>query len=83
MMVIKMKDELDVGGEGKHRPLRILALTFLKEAAWNMREKVEKLLQGKEIHVKTFHSYCAELIKDHADRCKVPEECGYGLYCGD
>ncbi|MDP3106043.1 MAG: ATP-dependent helicase, partial [Candidatus Methanoperedens sp.] len=37
-----------------------------------MREKVEKLLQGKEIHVKTFHSFCAELIKDHADRCKVP-----------
>jgi DNA helicase-2/ATP-dependent DNA helicase PcrA len=35
-----------------------------------MCEKVEKLLQRKEIHVKTFHSFCAELIKDHADRCK-------------
>jgi len=22
--------------------------------------------------VKTFHPFCAELIKDHADRCKVP-----------
>src|SRR3972149_5529338 len=53
-------------------PSQILALTFSKEAARNMREKVEKLLQGKEIHVKTFHSFCAELIKDHADRCKVP-----------
>ncbi len=52
-------------------PSRILALTFSKEAARNMREKVEKLLQGKEIHVKTFHSFCAELIKDHYDRCKV------------
>lgn len=50
----------------------ILALTFSKEAARNMREKVEKLLQGKEVIVKTFHSFCAELIKDHADRCKVP-----------
>ncbi|MCZ7372242.1 MAG: ATP-dependent DNA helicase [Candidatus Methanoperedens sp.] len=53
-------------------PSRILALTFSKEAARNMREKVEKLLQGKEVIVKTFHSFCAELIKDHADRCKVP-----------
>jgi len=53
-------------------PSHILALTFSKEAARHMREKVEKLLQGKEIHVKTFHSFCAELIKDHADRCKVP-----------
>jgi len=36
-----------------------LALTFSKEAARNMRRKVEKLLQGKEINVKTFHSFCA------------------------
>jgi ATP-dependent exoDNAse (exonuclease V) beta subunit len=34
--------------------------------------KVEKLLQGKEVIVKTFHSFCSELIKDYADRCKVP-----------
>ena len=53
-------------------PSQILALTFSKEAARNMREKVEKLLQGKEIHIKTFHSFCAELIKDHAEKCKVP-----------
>jgi len=53
-------------------PSQILALTFSKEAARNMREKVEKLLQGKEVIVKTFHSFCAELIKDHADKCKVP-----------
>jgi superfamily I DNA/RNA helicase len=30
-------------------PSHILALTFSKEADRNMREKVEKLLQGKEI----------------------------------
>ena len=41
----------------------ILALTFSKEAARNMREKVEKLLQGKEVIVKTFHSFCAELSR--------------------
>jgi DNA helicase II / ATP-dependent DNA helicase PcrA len=53
-------------------PSQVLALTFSKEAARNMREKVEELLKGKEVIVKTFHSFCAELIKDHADRCKVP-----------
>ncbi|MFA4958025.1 MAG: UvrD-helicase domain-containing protein [Candidatus Methanoperedens sp.] len=45
---------------------------FQKKQQGNMREKVGKLLQGKEVIVKTFHSFCAELIKDHADRCKVP-----------
>ena len=37
-------------------PSQILALTFSKGAARNMREKVEKLLQGKEMIVKTFHT---------------------------
>jgi DNA helicase-2/ATP-dependent DNA helicase PcrA len=53
-------------------PSQILALTFSKEAAKNVHEQVEKLLQGKEVIIKTFHSFCAELIKDHAERCKVP-----------
>jgi len=53
-------------------PSHILALTFSKEAARNMREKVEKLLPGKEVMIKTFHSFCAELIKNHAGKCKVP-----------
>ncbi len=38
-------------------PSHIIALTFSKEAARNMREKVEKLLKGKEVIVKTFHSF--------------------------
>ncbi len=53
-------------------PSHILALTFSREAARNMREKIEKLLQGKEVYVRTFHSFCAELIRDNADRCRVP-----------
>jgi len=35
-------------------PSQILALTFSKEAARNMREKVEKLLQRKEVIVPLF-----------------------------
>ena len=57
-------------------PSQILALTFSKEAARHMREKVEKLLQGKEIHIKTFHSFCAELIDEI-----FLEECHYKLIC--
>jgi DNA helicase-2/ATP-dependent DNA helicase PcrA len=61
----------------KYLPLRILTLPSPKKPQRNMREKVEKLLQRKEVIVKTFHSFCAELIKDHADRCKVPGESRY------
>ena len=46
-------------------PSYILALTFSKEAARNIHEKVDKHLQGKEIRVKTIHSLCSELIKDN------------------
>ncbi len=42
-----------------------------------MREKVEKLLQGKEIHVKTFHSFCAELIKVMLTDAKFPATSRY------
>ena len=37
-------------------PSHILALTSSKEATRNMRENVEKLLQGKKDIVKTFHT---------------------------
>ena len=43
---------------------RILEFTFSKEAARIMCEKVDKLFQGKEVIFKTFHSFCAELIRD-------------------
>lgn len=42
-------------------PSQIHAPTFSKETASNMGEKVEKLLQGKEVIIKTFHSFCVEL----------------------
>jgi superfamily I DNA/RNA helicase len=57
-------------------PVQILALTFSKESARNMREKVEKLLQGKEIHVKTFHSFCVE--RAYGD-CILPDHLVLGI----
>ena len=43
------------GRKGKHRPL--LALTFSKEAARNIREKVEKLLQGNDRYDSNFATF--------------------------
>jgi DNA helicase-2/ATP-dependent DNA helicase PcrA len=47
-------------------PSQILTLTFSKEAARNMREKVEKLFRGKDIHATTFHNPCARIIQTNA-----------------
>ena len=56
-------------------PSQILALTFSREAAANMNNKVEQLLGGvSEVHVSTFHSFCSEIIRENADKCGVPAE---------
>ena len=55
-------------------PAQILALTFSREAARNMHEEIEEPLQGKEVYVWTFHSFCAELIRDNADKCKIQSD---------
>lgn len=56
-------------------PGKILALTFSREAARNMGQKVHELLyEGTDVKVSTFHAFCAELIKDHAERCGVSEQ---------
>jgi DNA helicase-2/ATP-dependent DNA helicase PcrA len=53
-------------------PAQILALTFSRAAAANMKAQVEKLLNGtSEVHVSTFHSFCAGVIRNNADKCGV------------
>jgi DNA helicase II / ATP-dependent DNA helicase PcrA len=54
---------------------KILALTFSREAARNMEQKIRELLErGADVKVSTFHAFCAELIKDNAEKCRVSEQ---------
>lgn len=56
-------------------PGKILALTFSREAARNMKQKISELLdQGADVKVSTFHAFCDELIKNKAEKCGVSEQ---------
>ncbi|RZN42140.1 MAG: ATP-dependent helicase [Methanosarcinales archaeon] len=56
-------------------PGQILALTFSRAAAANMRAQVDKLLNGtSEVQISTFHSFCAGVIRANADKCGVHQD---------
>jgi DNA helicase II / ATP-dependent DNA helicase PcrA len=49
--------------EGQARSDEILALTYTNNAADEMRERLRRLLGGKEVQATTFHDYCLALLK--------------------
>jgi DNA helicase II / ATP-dependent DNA helicase PcrA len=49
--------------EGHAYPHEVLALTYTRNAANEMRERVRKLLGGKNVNAATFHDYCLDLLK--------------------
>ncbi|MBN2489133.1 MAG: ATP-dependent helicase [Methanosarcinaceae archaeon] len=56
-------------------PEQVLALTFSREAARNMERKVRELLgENRDVKVSTFHSFCAELLRDNADKCGISDD---------
>ncbi|MEO0515477.1 MAG: UvrD-helicase domain-containing protein [Planctomycetota bacterium] len=62
-------------------PWNILAITFTNKAAGEMRDRVATLLTEKQARattVATFHSLCARLIRQYADRLDLPP--GYSIY---
>src|SRR5918992_1051493 len=49
-------------------PDEILALTFSSQAAAEMRERLEALIEApyEDLHVATFHAFCSRLLQDEA-----------------
>ncbi len=62
-------------------PWNILAITFTNKAAGEMQERVAEQFSEREaraVTVSTFHSLCARLLRQYADRLGLPR--GYSIY---
>jgi DNA helicase-2/ATP-dependent DNA helicase PcrA len=44
-------------------PVSILAVTFTNKAADEMKERVLKRVPGNQVHISTFHSLCASILR--------------------
>lgn len=56
--------------DGKASPTEILCITFTNKACKEMKERIEKIVgtAAKEITIKTFHSFCFDIIKLEAKK---------------
>jgi DNA helicase-2/ATP-dependent DNA helicase PcrA len=54
--------------EGHAKPEEILALTYTKNSAAELSERVRSLVGSADVHTATFHDYCLELLRSaHKD----------------
>jgi len=65
---------------GMARPGEILAITFTNKAAGEMKERVSDLVgaASRVMWVMTFHSACARILRQHADRLAYKR--GFTIY---
>src|SRR5437660_11672688 len=66
--------------EGHAKPDEILALTYTKNAAIEMRDRVQKLLEGKAVRTATFHDYCLGLLERAGKKFGVLDDCDLWIY---
>lgn len=52
---------------------RILALTFTRNAAHHMREKIDSVVPDsrERVYLTTFHSFCSDVIRQHGELEKI------------
>ena len=66
--------------EGHARPDEILALTYTRNAADEMRERVRSLLGGRSVNAATFHDFCNVLLKRAGKDFGVLDETDLWIY---
>ena len=69
--------------EGHAQPAQILALTYTKNAAQEMSERVRQELRGADLaglRVRTFHDYCNDLLARHGTQFGVLDDKDLWIY---
>jgi DNA helicase II / ATP-dependent DNA helicase PcrA len=58
-----------------YSPEKIVCLTFSNEAANSLRERILAHVTGEnEPVIKTFHSFCADILREHGSKIDIGEE---------
>ncbi|MGH9501324.1 MAG: ATP-dependent helicase [Terriglobales bacterium] len=69
--------------KGHARPHEILAVTYTKNAAQEMRQRVEEELRGTSLsglRIATFHEYCNDLLRENGRQFDVVDDQDLWIY---